>query len=118
MRNQIEQALRTVKPAGITNIHLLALVTGGSSEVVFFGDYEGETVQSNEMAERDILKPGVVDRIYQDVKRVVRDSPLFRPGEMNIVTYDEGGEARIRYADRTQCNRARIKDEWIDSLPQ
>lgn len=118
MRNEIERILRELAPFGVKNIYLIALVTESGYQVVFFGDHDGETFQSNDMMEEDIVDTDVIERIYEKVSRLIRNSPDFHPDEMNIVTYSENQGAQIRYDSEDDCDEYQIMRDWIDSLPE
>ena len=118
MQDQIERILRRLEPFEVTDIDLIAFVTRNSYQVVFFGDHDDETFQSNEMMEEDIVDTDVIERIYEEVSRLIRNSPDFHSDKMNIVTYNKNQGVQFRYDSATECDRYQVMDDWIDSLPE
>ncbi len=115
MKNKILDAIKGLEENGISNINLLALVSNGSYEVVFYGDYQGETYQSNEMAEKDIIGTNMVDDFYKKIATIIRESDDYLIDKMNIVKCRKDGSVNISY-DEKNCRVYKIKKEWKSSL--
>lgn len=115
MEEQILSEIKKIEKIGIHNIDLLALVTDTSYEVVFYGIYNGERLQSNEMAEKGIIELDAVDSFYNKIAMIIRNGSSYDASKMNIIKCCNNGSIRISYNDKN-CRVYRIKKEWKNSI--
>lgn len=115
MKQKILTLIKDMKKKGISNIDLLALVTDTSYEVVFYGTYQGERIQSNEMAENGTIATNTVEDFYKQIATLVREASVYDAGKMNIVKCEKCGNVSISY-DEKNCRVHRIKKEWKSSI--
>lgn len=115
MRENILDTIRSLEKVGLSNINMLALVSATSYEVIFYGDYQGRTYQSNEIFESGIIAPNIVNDFYKQIAEIIRGSDDYLAEKMNIVKSVEDRYIDFSY-DEIDCRVYKIKKEWKNSL--
>lgn len=115
MNKKIIAAVNKLEMDGVTGIEMLALVSETSYEVVFYGDCQGQRLQSNAMVENGLIDADVVDDFYKAIAQAVRSEASFDKDKMNIVKYYKDGTINLAY-DEKNCRVYSIKKEWKKSL--
>ena len=93
---------------------MMALVTQTSYEVIFYANYHGKILQSNELAERGILSAAFVDEIYEQAAAVVRNDKKFAPDKMNVIKYSSCS-VKAEYYERN-CKTYALKKRWKEEI--
>lgn len=114
MKKQLLDEILKIKSQGLTNIDLLGLITNTSYEVIFYAKYKGLIKQSNALAEEGILSLDFVDKIYNSIAKIVRDSEQFDPNKMNIVIIKDEN-ITFKY-DEKNCRSYNLKKNWKKSI--
>ena len=104
-----------IEKLNVGKIDLLALISKTSSEVVFYCDVNGKTIQSNNLIEEGLIDSVKLDSFYSTVTTIIRNDSKFNASKMNIVKINRNNEISITY-DETNCRVYGIKKEWKNSL--
>lgn len=98
----------------ISKVNLIALVSDTSSEVVFYCDYKGNRVQSNDLSEEYGFDANVIDGFYEKITAITRKSSQFNKEMMNIVRVDDN-DVLFEY-DEKVCRTYKIIKEWTKTV--
>lgn len=112
--NKVIEKIKEYEKEGISDIHMIALVSDTSSEVIFYGVINGVKYQSNNMAEEGKIDGGVVDSFYDEITTIVRSDIKFDSSKMNIIEADSE-ECKVTYDER-KCKTFKIIREWEKRL--
>jgi hypothetical protein len=108
--NKVIEKIKEYEKKGISDIHLIALVSDTSSEVIFYGVVNGAKYQSNNMVEEGKIDSGVVDSFYDEIANIVRSDKKFDSSKMNIIEADSE-ECKVTYDER-KCKTFKIIRDW------
>ena len=115
MNKKIIEEVNKLEKVGITNVEMLALVTNTSYEVVFYGNCNGQKLQSNDLVEKDLIDSMQLDQFYKSIAEVVRTDKRFDKEKMNVVKYYK--DAVIDFIqEEKDCRVYSIKKDWKSSL--
>lgn len=106
----ILEKIKELEISGIENVSLIALVSDTSSEVIFYCDYKGEHIQSNDLIEEYNVNPMLVENLYKLVTAEVRKAIGFKKDMMNIL-YVNNGKIKLSY-DKKICSTYKIIKAW------
>lgn len=112
--NKVIEKIKEYEKEGISDIHMIALVSDTSSEVIFYGVVNGVKYQSNNMVEEGKIDGGVVDSFYDEITTIVRSDIKFDSSKMNIIEADSE-ECKVTYDER-KCKTFKIIREWEKCL--
>lgn len=115
MNELIKEKLLKVKEKGFSNVELLALVTNSSYEVMFYAKRDDDYFQSNAMVEDGMLTWEFVDKIYNEVAHIIRNSKEYDPDKLNVVKVALDKEMTISYEER-DSHQYKLKKEWKKSI--
>lgn len=111
----MEKIFLEIDKINVGKIELLALISKTSSEVVFYCDINGKTVQSNNLIEEGLLDSVKLESFYSAVTTIIRSDSKFNANKMNIVKINKNNEISFTY-DEINCRIYGIKKEWKNSL--
>ena len=114
MKNLLCDEISKIKSKGLTDLHVLGLITNTSYEIIFYVNYDGIIMQSNTLAEEGFLSIGFVDELYASIAKVVRGCEQFDPDKMNIITVEDE-KVTIKY-DEKSCRVYDLKKRWKESI--
>lgn len=112
--NKIIEKIKEYEKKGISDIHMIALVSDTSSEVIFYGVVNGVKYQSNNMVEEGKIDSGVVDSFYEEIANIVRLNEKFDSSKMNIILADSS-KCNVSY-DEKKCKTYKIIKEWESNI--
>ena len=110
MNELMYEVIERLEQQDLSSINLLALVTETSYEVIFYAKYDGQLLQSNDLAEKGIIQPGFVDSIYEEVSNIIRNSDKYDASKMNIIKVSSKSIS-VSYEDKN-CRVYGIKKKW------
>lgn len=108
--NKVIEKIKEYEKKGISDIHMIALVSDTSSEVIFYGVVNGVKYQSNNMVEAGKIDSDVVDSFYKEITSIVRSDVKFDSAKMNVIEADSNG-CKVDY-DEKKCKTFKIVKEW------
>ena len=96
---------------GLNEVDLLALVTNTSYEVEFYASVDGKRMQSNAMAEDELVDSGNLLAFYERVAITIRADARFDSNALNVVKVNRDGEVSMTKTARNAHVYA-IQKEW------
>ena len=96
---------------GISNIKGIAIITDTSSEIIFYGNINGERMQSNQMSEENYVSFELIDTFYDNFTNKIRTLSNFKNDKTNIITFNDEGIETYKY-EKLDCHNYLIKKEW------
>lgn len=111
----MDKLFSEIDKLNLGKIDLLALVSKTSSEVVFYCDVNGKSIQSNNLIEEGLIDSVKLDTFYSSVTTIIRNDSKFKADKMNIVKINKNNDISFTY-DETNCRIYGIKKEWKNNL--
>lgn len=113
----MDKLFSEIDKLNIGKINLLALVSKTSSEVVFYCDVSGKSIQSNNLIEEGLIDSVKLDTFYSSVTTIIRNDSKFKTDKMNIVKINKNNDISFTYVE-PNCRIYGIKKEWKNSLSE
>ncbi len=112
--DKVIEKIKEYEKKGISDIHMIALVSDTSSEVIFYGGVNGVKYQSNNMAEEGKIDSDVIESFYDEIAAIVRSDKQFDSSKMNVIKADSNG-CNVSYNEKKSKTYKIIKD-WEKNL--
>lgn len=100
---------------GLNEVDLLALVTNTSYDVIFYANVDGRRIQSNAMAEEDLIDSAALQAFYEKIAKIIQTDASFDPSALNIVKVGRNCEVSASKKERNAHVYA-IKKEWRNQV--
>lgn len=110
----IYEHIRKITPEKSSRNIFFAAITQTSYEIFFYSYIDGAAVQCYELAEQGLIDENDLDKVFETIAGIIRDSKVFDTAKINIatITVDKSElKMEIEYADK-DARMYKIKKEW------
>ena len=110
----IYEKVRNIIPDNSEKTTFFAAISQTSYEVFFYSYIDGKSIQCYELAEDDKLDANELDKVFEAIVDIIKDSKVFIADKYNIATIkvDKSGiRMSMEYHDRN-VRMYKIKKDW------